>query len=270
MNSKLFLQIILGILSQQNFCLSFSNWQWASFSQKSKIRHERFKPKEQVQINLHNRASRVFVSQNDEISNSAKIYEGPILENFESIVSGLNLPEVGIDLAIAPSKVAPGQLGLFLSLASDVDSVTLPALTLLCGYSRNGRFERKDEGDRTVGFAFSGPNALDNTAVFYERQLMSIKDALTMSAESEGKNFGDVELAGHILVQEDDNTVGLYPCEYEDDNESYKRFFLPDLLNGGLELDNEDEINEDDTSWMDELKNMCSFSKVIQCIYSVF
>ena len=180
------------------------------------------------------------------------VYDGPILDNDDTIIAGLSLSQLGIDLVIAPSTVAPGQLGLYISLSPDVDSVTLPAFTLLCGYSRNGTFEAKDEGDRTVGFAFTG--SIDSGAVFYNQQLMSIKDALEMAASDVSKEFGEVELKGHILVQqeeeEDKNNIQLYPCDYEDETTPFGRYFVPDLVNGGMISENEEE---EESSWRNEL-----------------
>eukprot|EP00586_Coscinodiscus_wailesii_P018848 CAMPEP_0172514130 /NCGR_PEP_ID=MMETSP1066-20121228/257608_1 /TAXON_ID=671091 /ORGANISM="Coscinodiscus wailesii, Strain CCMP2513" /LENGTH=243 /DNA_ID=CAMNT_0013294665 /DNA_START=235 /DNA_END=963 /DNA_ORIENTATION=+ len=156
------------------------------------------------------------------------------MENANDIIAGISLPEIGIDLAIAPSKIAPQQMGLYLSLSPDVDSVALPALTLICGYSRTGTFHQNDVGDRTVGFSFSS-SSIDDTGVFYERQLMSIRDALEMAAEMKGVEFGEVELAGHVLVQLDEGRVELYPAvEYENDGGGFARHFVPDLVNKGL------------------------------------
>ena len=179
-----------------------------------------------------------------------------IFKTFFTIIAGLSLSQLGIDLVIAPSTVAPGQLGLYMCLSPDVDSVTLPALTLLCGYSRSGTFEAKDEGDRTVGFAFTG--LIESGAVFYDKQLMSIRDALEKAASDVSKEFGEVELKGHILVQEKTENEGeevirLYPCEY-DETTPFGRFFVPNLVNGGMVTDETNDDDDDDPpSWMDEL-----------------
>ena len=68
-----------------------------------------------------------------------------------------------------------------MSTAEGVESVTIPSMTLLCGYAKHGTFQRGaiTDGGKTVGFLF---NSVD-TAVFLERQLMSISDALQYAAK---------------------------------------------------------------------------------------
>jgi hypothetical protein len=165
------------------------------------------------------------------------VYKGPILADPSKIVAGLSLNELGLDLLVAPSTVAPGQLGLYAILSerdSDdrIESTTIPAMSLLCGYSREGRFAAKDEGDKTVGFSL----ACATTAVFYERQLMSIVDALALAAETKGANQA-CGLAGHVLVQnEDTQQVEIY---LDGGNPEFKRYFIPALVN-----DNDDDNND--------------------------
>mmetsp|Transcript_26378 Transcript_26378/g.40486 ORF Transcript_26378/g.40486 Transcript_26378/m.40486 type:complete len:324 (+) Transcript_26378:59-1030(+) len=164
-------------------------------------------------------------------SPSPLVYNGPILEDPSQIVSGISLGELGLDLAVAPSTVAPGQLGLYAILSEDTDSATIPELTLMCGYSREGSFAAKDEGDKTVGFALPGPN----TAVFYDRQLMPIIEALQLAAEEKGadKSCG---LAGHVLMTEDANDADSISI-YLTTEPEFKRYFVPALLNAGSQVE---------------------------------
>ena len=99
-------------------------------------------------------------------------------------------------LEVGDSRVAPGTLGLYARLADGVTTVDLPAMTLIGGYSK-GSFCRqvaqrrsllpflltygivdptlcKDSGDKTVGFALTSMN----TAVFFNRELMTLGQAL--------------------------------------------------------------------------------------------
>jgi hypothetical protein len=165
-------------------------------------------------------------SSSDESPTSAAVYSGPILPDPSEVVVGISLGELGIDLFAAPSTVAPGQLGLFAILSEDAESATIPGMSLLCGYSREGTFAAKDEGDKTVGFALAGPS----TAVFYERQLMSIMDALELAAETKGAN-NSCGLAGHALVQNENQEVEIYL----DEDSTFKRYYVPDDLNQGKE-----------------------------------
>ena len=174
----------------------------------------------------------------DNIStDSALFYKGPVLQDPSQIVAGLALGELGLEIFVAPSTVVPNQLGLFAMLAEDTERVTLPALTLLCGYSREGTFRTKDEGDKTVGFSLGG----SNTAVFFQQKLMSILDALELAAST--TKDGACGLAGHVLEQDENGNVELYP----DNNPEFQRYYVPALMN------HEDKDNSDDN---DPLENL--------------
>ena len=161
-----------------------------------------------------------------------RIYEGPVLSDPNEIVAGFSLDELGLDLAVAPSEIAPGTYGLFVALGEGVESTTVPSMQLLSGYSREGTFQSKDSGDKTVGFALAGPE----TAVFYERQLMSVLDALQLAAESQGE--GACGLAGHVLVQDDNGEIDLF---VDADDADFKRYFVPALMNRENDDDGQDE-----------------------------
>ena len=149
----------------------------------------------------------------------SRVYTGPLLADPNEIIAGFVLGELGLDLAVAPSTVAPGSYGLFAALSEGVESTSVPCMELLCGYSREGTFQDKDQGDKTVGFFLGGPN----TAVFYERQLMSAIDALELAAKTKGG--GACGLAGHVLVQdEEDGTMDIY---VETENTFFKRYYVP-------------------------------------------
>jgi hypothetical protein len=111
-------------------------------------------------------------------------------------------------------------------------------MQLLSGYSREGTFQSKDSGDKTVGFALAGPE----TAVFYERQLMSVLDALQLAAESHGEG-GACGLAGHVLVQ-DNGEIDVFG---DADDKDFKRYFVPALMNRENDDDDQDEeVKEED------------------------
>jgi hypothetical protein len=131
----------------------------------------------------------------------------------------LQLAELGIDLAVGPSIVSPGQLGLFGRCSDDVDSVALPECTLLCGYANPGAFLNADVGDKTVGFSLKS----STTAVFFDRQLMEIGDALQKAAAEYGN--GGCGLAGHELSMNDQDILTLHPVD------GFDRYFCPDLVN---------------------------------------
>jgi hypothetical protein len=156
------------------------------------------------------------------------IYSGPLFEPYVadddddvdavSPMEGiLELTELGLDIAIGPSTIVPGQFGLYCRCIHSVDSVTLPECTLLCGYAKPGTFLDTDVGDKTVGFVLQS----GTTAIFFERQLMTVQDALSKAATEYGN--GSCGLAGHELsLSEKDESILLQPVA-----NGYKRYFCP-------------------------------------------
>ena len=175
------------------------------------------------------------ISRNDSASTSSTttaeseslLYYGPILppELDTGIIAGITLAELGLDIAIAPSIAVPAQLGLYVRLTDNVDSVTLPSMTLLCGYAKHGTFQSSravnNHGGKTVGFAI--PSA--HTAVFLDQKLMSIADALEYAARVYGD--GSCGLMGHDLRMNDDTSeIIIAPV----DQHGFARFFAPDMV----------------------------------------
>lgn len=153
-------------------------------------------------------------------SSSSPIYTGPILDTpSQPMAATLQLAELGIDLAVGPSLVSPGQLGLFCRCSDDIDSVALPECTLLCGYANPGTFLDADVGDKTVGFSLTS----STTAVFFDRQLMEIGDALQKAATDYGN--GACGLAGHELSMNDQDILTIHQVD------GFDRYFCPDLVN---------------------------------------
>jgi hypothetical protein len=172
-----------------------------------------------------------------------RIYEGPALSDPNKIIAGFVLDELGLDLAVAPSEIAPGTYGLFAALGEGVESTTVPGMQLLSGYSREGTFQSQDSGDKTVGFSLAGPE----TAVFYERQLMSVLDALQLAAENQGEG-GACGLAGHVLLQDENGEIGVF---VDTDDTDFRRYFVPALMNQESESEQDgedtDEIEAEDS-----------------------
>jgi hypothetical protein len=167
------------------------------------------------------RDQRAFAAPHDTPHDTPTIYDGPILGDPNEIVAGFSLAQLGLDVAVAPSAIAPGTFGLYVALSEGVETTTTPAMELLCGYSREGSFQNKDTGDKTVGFSLAGPE----TAVFYDQQLMSVLDALELAAKEKGD--GACGLAGHVLVQEDETGQVDIHVDTETD---FKRYYVPSLL----------------------------------------
>jgi hypothetical protein len=157
------------------------------------------------------------------------IYNGPLFDASEDdstparkMVAILELGELGIDIAVGPSMIAPGQFGLYARCSYTNDSVALPECTLLCGYSKSGVFLDADVGDRTVGFSLTS----GTTAVFFERELMEVQVALTKAAIEYGN--GACGLAGHELsmtTNDQEETVTLHPM-----TSGFDPFFCPEVI----------------------------------------
>ena len=144
----------------------------------------------------------------------------------------LQLAELGLDIAVGTSIVCPAQLGLFVRCSDGVDSVTLPECTLLCGYANPGTFLSTDVGDKTVGFSFTNRS----TAVFFQRKLMELGDALQLAALELGG--GACGLAGHELSLLEKDHLVIQPVQQD----GFDRFFCPDLVNAGGNYDHDDMI----------------------------
>ena len=106
-------------------------------------------------------------------------FTGPIGDPDEMIAS-IEVQEIGLTVEVGPSEISPGSLGLFARLAPGVETAALPEMSLLGGYAR-GKFSNDASGDKAVGFAINSPM----TAVFYQRTLMSVKEALAVASISE-------------------------------------------------------------------------------------
>lgn len=166
------------------------------------------------------------------------VYNGPILPLDVDMIAGTHLEEFDLELIIAPSIVVPAQLGLYIRLAEGIDHVTLPPMTLLCGYARHGTFEcnAMNSGGKTVGFILNS----SKTAVFFERQLMSIGDALEYAA----KKYGSCGLIGHELQVSsnmlDGKEIKITPIKQQGLLEDDARYFVPDMVQRVL---NNEEVN---------------------------
>jgi hypothetical protein len=155
-------------------------------------------------------------------SGEANLYSGPIFDESiakEPMPAILQLLELGIDVAVGTSVVAPGQLGLFIRCSESVETATIPEGTLLCGYGKPGSFQKLDVGDKTVGFLLRS----SRTAIFWNRKLMEVGEALLWAASELGN--GTCGLAGHELSwgEETDELI-IQPVE------GFDRYFCPDSI----------------------------------------
>ena len=126
---------------------------------------------------------------NEDIPNLTS-YSGPILD-YEYMEAGCTIDDLGLEIMIGPSCVAPG-LGLYFRLNDDIDNVTLPRGTPVCGYSK-GKFDITSSGDKTVGFAFTNVHE----GVMYNKKLIPLLGAINdISEVTEDLTYA---VSGHIL-----------------------------------------------------------------------
>ena len=158
-------------------------------------------------------------------------YVGPIT-TLDDIEGGITISELALNVFAGPSLVAPGR-GLFLCIHEEppqdgedemdgmVEQIIIPQGTPLCGYAR-GHFSDEENGDKSVGFLFKGD--VEETAVFYERQLMTIGDAIRLAFPE--WESGDVKSSmwGHDVSFDSDSTqMSIAPDEIV-----ASRIFIPD------------------------------------------
>ena len=101
----------------------------------------------------------------DDTFSSAVEYVGP-LGQADAMEAGCVVGNLGLEILIGPSRVAPGR-GLFIRVAAEegVDRVVLKQGTLISGYSKIGTWAQDWQGDKAVAFAFDSPD----TAVVYDK-----------------------------------------------------------------------------------------------------
>ncbi len=88
--------------------------------------------------------------------------------------AGCGIDDIGIQVMVGQSLIGAGR-GLFLSILDEVEKVTLPAGTPICGYSK-GEFTDEADGDKAVAYAFNTPII----GVLFEKELMPLLDAISI------------------------------------------------------------------------------------------
>lgn len=157
-------------------------------------------------------------------------YEGPI-GSYDEMEAGLTIEELGLQLLVGPSVVAPGR-GLFVCLAdsdeSGVESVTLPRGTPIVGYSKEGIFQEEPEGDKTVGFNFVDVD----TGVIFDKKLRRLTEALTMVSSE--RPDATVFVHGHSLSYDADKDKILISSQ----SDFKGRYFIPKKHDGSYSAGN--------------------------------
>lgn len=140
-------------------------------------------------------------------------------------------------------------LGLFIACSDDVDSVTIPSSTPICGYSR-GVFTEYNiiDSDKTVLYRFTNINQ----GVLFEKKVIRLIDVIHIMMDRYNISTldqADSMLLGHIV------TMATETYSKDDDNgvivpdENYKNnYFIPDhYINNNIEdnsSSNDDNSND--------------------------
>jgi len=136
-------------------------------------------------------------------------------------------------------------LGLFIACSDDVDSVTIPSSTPICGYSR-GVFTEYNiiDSDKTVLYRFTNINQ----GVLFEKKVIRLIDVIHIMMDRytiSTLDQADSMLLGHIVTtySKDDYNGVIVP------DENYKNnYFIPDhYINNNIEdnsSSNDDNSND--------------------------
>mmetsp|Transcript_3135 Transcript_3135/g.5706 ORF Transcript_3135/g.5706 Transcript_3135/m.5706 type:complete len:312 (-) Transcript_3135:221-1156(-) len=166
-------------------------------------------------------------------TNDIEPYVGPV-GSIGDMEGGIAVGDLALQVLVAPSLVANGN-GLFLCIdnsdddadeSGSVEEIIIPQGTPICGYAR-GYFTDEEDGDKSVGFLF-GENSADVTAVFYNKQLMTLSDALWTAYQercTEGNPDSSGLLFGH-QVEIDADTGGV---SIKADKDFFSRIFIPEI-----------------------------------------
>lgn len=150
---------------------------------------------------------------------SINLYSGP-KKSMEDMLSGVTIDNLGIRVLIGPSTLVNGGLGLYLSVADDVDETILSRGEIICGYSK-GSFVQDAIGSKSVAFAFS---SLD-TGVIFNKKLQSLEEAMNEACLLSDSDKLTNIIEGHLLLlDESDGCIKIYlDPEYEGG-----RYFIPE------------------------------------------
>ena len=151
------------------------------------------------------------------LSNSIPIYDGPKMVDFESIEAQVIVDDLNIQILVGASTVCNGR-GLFIALDENVEEVTIPRGTPVCGYSK-GTFISSAEGDKTVAYLFEDINV----AVFFNKELIPLKKAISIVANKRDILIDAVK--DHSLYYDDElEEIIIVP-----NLENATNYFVPDV-----------------------------------------
>ena len=124
-------------------------------------------------------------------------YKGPV-QDFTEMIAGVQNEELGLNVMVGSSTLGDGAagLGVFVAVSEEVEQTTVKEGQPLMGYSKGTFIESaEDAGDKTVAWLFSGVNQ----AIFFEKELMTLKDAMGIVSNRHDLDDMTDLLLGHKL-----------------------------------------------------------------------
>ncbi len=160
----------------------------------------------------------------EEDDDQTMIAYGGLESSLDDMETGVAIEELGLLVCVGPSLVADGR-GLFISILDEVEQVTLPAGTAICGYSK-GAFFSTATSDKSVAFYFKSAD----DGVMFDGKLTSLIDTVRLVEQrllAEGATNTPLDLTnvvqGHTLSYDPTSTHVIV----EPDLAFKERIFVP-------------------------------------------
>jgi hypothetical protein len=162
---------------------------------------------------------REVLESKDRIDSGKVTFRGPLGE-YKDMIAGVQNAQLGLDILVGPSTIAGAGYGVFAALSDEVQSVEVKEGQPLMGYSKGTFTSDADKGgDKTVAWNF---HTVDQ-AIFFEKELMTIKDALgIISNRHDATEMTDLLLGHKLYYDEEEKEVAIRA-----DEEFNRRYFVP-------------------------------------------
>ena len=138
------------------------------------------------------------------------------------MIAGVQNEELGLNVMVGSSTLGDGAagLGVFVAVSEEVEQTTVKEGQPLMGYSKGTFIESaEDAGDKTVAWLFSGVNQ----AIFFEKELMTLKDAMGIVSNRHDLDDMTDLLLGHKLYFDEE----IEDLAVTADESFVRRYFVP-------------------------------------------
>lgn len=151
----------------------------------------------------------------------SKPYSGPE-QSFEEMIAGVQNVELGLNVMVGASTLGDGEagLGVFVAVSDEVEQSTVKQGQPLMGYSKGTFIDNAEEaGDKTVAWLFTGVDQ----AIFFEKELMTLKDAMgIISNRHDVDDMTDLLLGHKLFFDEEAGDLAVTADEF-----FARRYFVP-------------------------------------------